>query len=228
MNSEDRFKRRVLRDDVVEFIIEAILSGELMPGERVVETKISRDLQVSQGAVREALRDLKARGFVESEPYKGSRVKVMSLADLQDYYKVRLELEPLAVKWAIEKDSLKIEELRSIVDGMYKGARFGDQLMILKNDVKFHKRIIDFAENEYLHRAWNSLANDYWIYMGVDAEIKKFPALIEQAEKHQLVVDAIAEGNLELVKMRLENHFLDLKSDHSIENNNLDESLESC
>ena len=202
MSNEEGLKRRVLRDDVVEYIIEEILRGDLQPGERVIETKISRDLQVSQGAVREALRGLKARGFVEAEPCKGSRVKIFLAEDFDEYCKIRLELEVFAVKWAIEKGSSNVEELSSIVDLMYERAKANDELLIRKADVKFHELLVDSARS-----AWDALANDYWIYIGVNAEIKNFPLLMEQADKHRLIVDAISEGDLDLVRERLQSHF---------------------
>ncbi|WP_031479970.1 GntR family transcriptional regulator [Maridesulfovibrio frigidus] len=207
MSNEEGLKRRVLRDDVVEYIIEEILRGDLKPGERVVETKVSRDLHVSQGAVREALRDLKARGFVEAEPYKGSRVKVFLAEDFEDYCKIRLELEVFAVQWAIEKDTSKVEELSAIVALMYERAKANDELLIRKADVKFHELLIDSAENKSLRIAWDALANDYWIYIGVNAEIKNFPLLMEQADKHRLIVEAISAGDLDLVRNSLESHF---------------------
>ncbi len=207
MSNEEGLKRRVLRDDVVEYIIEEILRGDLQPGERVIETKISRDLQVSQGAVREALRDLKARGFVEAEPYKGSRVKVFLAEDFADYCKVRLELEVFAVKWAIEKGTSNVDELSAIVDLMFERAKENDELLIRKADVKFHEMLINSAENKSLRGAWDALANDYWIYIGVNAEIKNAPLLIEQADKHRLIVEAISEGNLDLVREQLQSHF---------------------
>jgi DNA-binding GntR family transcriptional regulator len=78
--------RRVLRDEVADYLIDAILSGSFRPGEKIVETRISKELQVSQGAVREAIRDLIAQGFLETEPYKGTRVREFTPGELGDYY----------------------------------------------------------------------------------------------------------------------------------------------
>ena len=52
-------KRRVLRDDVAEYLVSAILRGDLAPGDKVVESKLAKELSISQGAVREAIRDRK-------------------------------------------------------------------------------------------------------------------------------------------------------------------------
>ena len=75
-NAEDRrIPRVVLSDRVKEYIVEAVLNGELKPGDRIVESSMARQLGVSQAPVREAIRDLVLLGFLESEPYKGTSVR---------------------------------------------------------------------------------------------------------------------------------------------------------
>src|SRR4029079_9865394 len=78
--------RVVLREQVKELILERILSGEYRPGERLVETRIAQELGTSQAPVREALRDLEVLRFVESEPFRGSRVRSMSVEELVEIY----------------------------------------------------------------------------------------------------------------------------------------------
>ena len=68
--------RTVLREQVKDVLLQRIASGELQPGERLVETRIAQELGTSQAPVREALRDLQLLRLVESEPFRGSRVRV--------------------------------------------------------------------------------------------------------------------------------------------------------
>ena len=73
-------------------------SGELQPGERLVETRIAQELGTSQAPVREALRDLELLRLVESEPFRGSRVRAFGEDELIEVYPVRASLEELAAR----------------------------------------------------------------------------------------------------------------------------------
>ena len=65
-------QRTVFREEIRSAIREAIFAGELHPGDKIIETFWARELGVSQGPVREAIRDLEAQGLVETVPFKGS------------------------------------------------------------------------------------------------------------------------------------------------------------
>ena len=77
--------------------MDAILSGELAPGERIVETRWARELGVSQSPIREAIRELELIGLVENIPYKGCIVRKLTSKDIVDTYKIRIALETMAV-----------------------------------------------------------------------------------------------------------------------------------
>ncbi|WP_320005879.1 GntR family transcriptional regulator [Maridesulfovibrio sp.] len=200
-------KRRVLRDDVVEHVVDCILSGYLKPGDKIVETRISRELQVSQGAVREAIRDLTARGFVETEPYKGSRVKVLSSGELYEYYAVRGELEPLALGWGFELHKIEINHLEESVEKMLSGIARRDLTAIGLADLEFHRTIVECSGNSSLVRSWEALANDYWIFTLAKKNFEDGMDLTAHANEHKLIVEAIGSGDIELMKGKLRDHF---------------------
>ncbi|WP_320170727.1 GntR family transcriptional regulator [Maridesulfovibrio sp.] len=212
MNNNAGIKRRVLRDDVVEHIVNCILTGNLKPGAKIVETRISRELNVSQGAVREAIRDLTAKGFVEAEPYKGSRVKVFSEKEMYDYIAVRREIEPIAVGWALQRNSIDVADLYSVVEIMKSGVAKRDIDVIRKSDIEFHRRIVRSSGNNSLIRAWEILSNDYWVYTLAERKIHLNSGLSDYAEKHEYIVAAIETGDIDLTKERLRQHFI-CKSD---------------
>ena len=70
--------RKVFREEIRTAIRDAIFAGTLKPGDRIIEIYWARELGVSQGPVREAIRDLEAQGLVETVPFKGSRVRTLS------------------------------------------------------------------------------------------------------------------------------------------------------
>ena len=200
-------KRRVLRDDVVEHVVNSILNGYLKPGDKIVETRISRELRVSQGAVREAIRDLTARGFVETEPYKGSRVKVLSSGELYEYYAVRGELEPLALGWGFELDKIDVDQLAESVEKMFSGVAKRDMSAIGLADLEFHRTIVECSGNGSLVRSWEALANDYWIFTLAKKNIEDGMDLTAHVNEHKQIVDAIESGDLEYMKEKLRDHF---------------------
>jgi len=92
--------RTVLREQVKDVLLQRIVSGELEPGDRLVETRIAQELGTSQAPVREALRDLELLRLVESEPFRGSRVRGFGEKELVEVYPVRASLEELAARLA--------------------------------------------------------------------------------------------------------------------------------
>ncbi|HBY95342.1 MAG TPA: GntR family transcriptional regulator, partial [Chloroflexi bacterium] len=92
--------RRVLREEIKERLMDAILRGSYQPGDRIVETRIAQDFGVSQAPVREAIRDLELMGFVESTPFKGASVRALNRAELGEVYPVRAALEAVAARLA--------------------------------------------------------------------------------------------------------------------------------
>ena len=85
--------RIVLRDQVKAILLERILSGDYVPGDRLVETRIAQELGTSQAPVREALRELELLRFLESAPFRGTWVREVSDAELIEVFPIRAALE---------------------------------------------------------------------------------------------------------------------------------------
>jgi DNA-binding GntR family transcriptional regulator len=118
--------RTVLREQVKDILLQRIASGELKPGERLVETRIAQELGTSQAPVREALRDLQLLRLVESEPFRGSRVRVFGEEELIDVYPVRAALEELAARLAAEKLGGDVSVLEAELEAMKDAVRRDD------------------------------------------------------------------------------------------------------
>ena len=116
-------ERRVFREEIREKLIEDILYGRLAPGARIVETRIAQQLGVSQGPVREALRDLELLGFVVSSPFRGTQVRQISTDDLLEIYPIRAALEGVAARGAALKlDAGMFEQLEEMLINMRSAA----------------------------------------------------------------------------------------------------------
>src|SRR5262245_32026138 len=100
------------KDIVVEVIREAILSGELEPGARLMKDDLTERLQVSSTPVREALRQLETEGILQSSPNRGVRVAEVDLRAVSEIYLIRADLEALATRQAAP--NLRPAELRRL------------------------------------------------------------------------------------------------------------------
>ncbi|WP_033455106.1 GntR family transcriptional regulator, partial [Bordetella bronchiseptica] len=87
---------------VVDTLRQGILSGRLVPGQRLVEADLTRQLGVSRGPVRESFRRLSAEGLVESIPNQTTMVRRYSKAEMLELFEIRAELEALAARRAAE------------------------------------------------------------------------------------------------------------------------------
>lgn len=152
-----RATRLLLREHVKETILERILTGVYEPGERLVETRLAREFETSQVPVREALRELEVLRFVESEPFRGARVRAVSRAELVEIFPVRSAIEEVAVRLATAQLDGDVEELERHLGGMEKAAADGDRHEQVLSDVEFHRTIVDASGNSILGDVWLSL-----------------------------------------------------------------------
>ena len=95
--------RKTLREQVAEILRKKILNGDIQSGERIVEADLARELQMSRGPVREALRQIEEEGLVVYEPHKGCVVKTMTYDEMQEAYLIRSTLEILCVPESFQK-----------------------------------------------------------------------------------------------------------------------------
>ena len=150
--------RKTLREQVVEILRHKILSGEIKPGERIIEAKVAEELKVSRGPLREALRQIEEEGLVVYEAQKGCVVKTMTYEEMQETYLIQSTLEKLAVQMCggeISKE--QDEEMQKLVLSMEKAANQKNLYEVIEFDEQFHECIVKTAHSEKLHRIWKIL-----------------------------------------------------------------------
>ena len=131
-----------LRDVVFNTLRQAILRGELKPGERLMEIALSQRLGVSRTPVREAIRMLEQEGLVIMIPRKGAQVAEISEKDLKDVLEVRLGLEELAVRIACQRiTEEELEELEQAMKEFEEAMKRDDLGALAAADVKVHEVI---------------------------------------------------------------------------------------
>jgi DNA-binding GntR family transcriptional regulator len=205
-------QRDSMAERVKQDLLRRITSGELQPGARLVELHIARELNTSQGPVREALCELEGLELVVTEPYKGSRVREVTPQDIREAYIVRATLEELAGQLAAPHFQSDVDDLRKVATKILSAARKKDIAAYARHDILFHRSIVEGAENRILLRSWNSLAFEVrlqlWLARGnVD--------LLTAQEAHWKIIDALEAGYGNLAGELLRKHIYNLPANAS-------------
>jgi DNA-binding GntR family transcriptional regulator len=195
--------RVVLREQVKELVLERILDGSYQPGERLVETRIAQELGTSQAPVREALRDLELLRFVESEPFRGARVRAVSDGELAEIYPVRAAIEEVAAREAAVRLDGAVEALEAELAAMHAAADASDLHALAEHDTAFHRLIVEASTNGILLDVWNSLRIETWT--AVTALRAKIDGH-EIAELHRPVLDALRDRDPKRAGLALRLH----------------------
>jgi DNA-binding GntR family transcriptional regulator len=195
--------RTVLREQVKGLLLERILNGEYLPGDRLVDTRIAQELGTSQAPVREALRDLEILRFVESEPFRGARVREVSPVELGEIYPVRAALEELAAREAAVRLEGRLADLERELDAMRRAADDADLRRLVEHDVTFHRLIVEAAGNRMLLDVWTSLRVEA---RTVITALKTRIDHHEIADTHEPVLAALAERNPEKAGLAMRRH----------------------
>lgn len=202
-------KRRTFREDVKEHLIDAILTGELTPGERIVETHLARELNVSQGPVREALRDLEFLGFIHTKPFRGTYVRRISYEEILQIYPIRAAIEGVAAHAAASKnDPSLLENLRTYYGQMQAASEAGDRHAQAEANIRFHRAIVEASGNPLLYTIWDSLRLATTTFMSAILTHRDLPEL---ASRHLPLLNALELGNPEMAERAARWHIEELR-----------------
>ena len=177
-----------LRDVVFNTLRQAILRGELKPGERLMEIQLANKLGVSRTPIREAIRKLELEGLVLMIPRKGAEVADITEKSLRDVLEVRKALEELAVQLACEKITQEeLEELEKAGENFKKVLnRSKDITEVAEADGRFHDVIYMATDNQKLIHLLNKLREQMYRYR---VEYLKNPDVHEQlTQEHEEIV----------------------------------------
>lgn len=183
------------RDQVVASIKEAILSGKLHPGDTIVESRVAHQLGAGIPLVREALIELEHQGYVQKIPYKGTTVTRLERSSVEQIFRLRVELETLAVKWA--KDSVTVEdiaELRDITAQMRSAAEALDLDLFYEKDLAFHRKLWAMSGNDYLFDCLERLVVPLFAFF-VIRNRRARDSYLESAATHEEIVDSLQRLN---------------------------------
>jgi len=195
--------RDSMAERVKQDLLRRIMSGELPPGERLVELQIAKKLNTSQGPVREALCELEGLELVVTEPYKGTRVRELTAQDIREAYMVRAVLEELAGQLAAVHFTGSVTALKKAATAILEAARGKDIATYARHDMHFHRLIVQGASNRILLRTWNSLAFEVRLHMWLT---KGNIDLTVVQEAHWKIIEALEQGKGEQAGKLLRMH----------------------
>ncbi len=144
----DLSKYGPLRVDITLLLRDAIIQGELQPGERLVEPELAEKLGVSRTPVREALLKLESEGFLQVLPRKGALVAPYSIKEVNEMYEVLIALEPLTAQKATEQLNDEYVDEITVLEKKFEEAK--DQLKKIEANTEFHQFYIRNCGNSLL------------------------------------------------------------------------------
>ena len=196
--------RVTISEQIKEQLMEDIFHHKYKPGDKMVESALAKEFNVSQTSIREALRSLIAMGFLESEPFKGITVKKLSRQDLIEVYTVRGALESLAATLAAERITKEeIAELESINEEMIRASEEGNIPKRIKLNISFHETLIRASGNKLILKLYEYLQFGSWSMMTGTLSAMN-PEMI--AKRHRPVIDAIKSRDPERIERAMKEH----------------------
>jgi len=186
-----------LRDVVFKKLRKAILTGELKPGERLMEIHLAEKLGVSRTPIREAIRKLELEGLVVMAPRKGAEVAEITEKSLKDVLEVRRALDVFSTELACERITEKGKKaLWKACLNFEEAMRGGELQVIARKDEILHNIIVEATGNARLEQIVNNLSEQMFRYrFEYIKDTGRYDAIMEE---HRKLYDAILKGDKEL------------------------------
>lgn len=206
MKKQELITSKTLVAQAVDLIENLILNGEIKTGARLREHELESMIGISRTPIREALRELVARGLVENVPRKGCFVKTFSIREISDVVEIRVALEGLAVRLAHRRGTPEgFAELGEILKSMRTALEKKNTKAFINAHENFHAKLISLSENEWLVRELHNLRKvTRWHRYYFQYNEKNFSYSLASHElQYKLLIDPLADEN-ELVKVDTE------------------------
>lgn len=200
-----------LRHVVTEQIRQAILDGQIKPGEWLRQERLAQEFGVSQMPIREALKELAAEGLVEHIPYRGVRVVEFTAEDVEDLYAQRCFLEARAARAAASRISEEtVAQLRELVAQMRSHLADEDLPLYRELNRQFHQLIAQASGRQYLIRTlnqlWANFPNMLWANFPQTARSSNPERTPQDVLQHEAIVEALARHDEEAAERLMREH----------------------
>ena len=188
-----------LRDVVFNTLRQAILTGELSPGERLMEIHLANRLGVSRTPIREAIRKLELEGLVTMIPRRGAEVAQITEKSMNDVLEVRSAMDALCVELACDRITVaELERLHAACEEFEKAVKRKDVKEIAQADVALHDIIAEATGNARLIQLISNLSQQMYRYRF--EYIKDFSQQDRAGEEHRIIYESIVKKDKETAK----------------------------
>ncbi|HET8987376.1 MAG TPA: GntR family transcriptional regulator [Humibacillus sp.] len=186
-----------------------ILSGALVPGERLVEEQLTQRFQISRAPLREALRLLMEQGLVEHLPRRGARVKTYSDRDFDELFAVRNALERFALTQTGGHglEGRDLTGVESALETLRGAAQRSDRLAASNAHRAFHLALVALAGNRQLLVTYEPIIVKLQLYMAANLRREADTSSpIEGVRRHERLLDALLQGDPVRIGDELDRH----------------------
>lgn len=204
----NNFKNKSLKHQIADEIRQNIFQGKLNPGDKITETKISKELEVSRGPVREAIQLLVMEGLLVSITFKETRVSNVTTEEVTELLlPMRIQMESFALRKAYPQwNETHFEQLEKNLEYMKRAAAYHDLPLFNELDIQFHEFIINSSNMSSVMHLWKGIVNRirlHFLYQNsLNFELEKF------CEDHRYLLDTFKKGDLEDSIQSLKNHII--------------------
>ena len=188
-------------------IREEILEGKLLPGAQLVEMRLSAELGVSRGPVREALQHLLQEGLLWNDRNRGVFVKQFNAEDITDVYFIRELIETAAASLLVRSNRQRLRTVRAALDDMLKVEESGIWRNIVEADLRFHAAIVSAAGSVRLNRIFETLQAETRMCLNRLAPF--YPDRRDVLSEHVEIFEALEAGASTQVVSLLRRHMRD-------------------
>jgi DNA-binding GntR family transcriptional regulator len=193
--------------EVVKKLRREILIGNIKPGERILEQEISAKMRTSRGPVRDALIQLEHEGLVVREPNHSAVVASMSIDDVEEVCSLRLSLEFLALRYAMDRTQEEdYQRLFAAVDALHEALQKDFSLQqAVDLDLHFHEELVKSSRHNRVISMWQSIRPQIWflVFSRNAFAIENFE---ESVRSHRQLVEDIRARNVESARRNLQDH----------------------
>lgn len=215
---QEYFKKN-LSDIVIEYVTKKILMGEYKEGERILESKIAEELDISRAPVREGIVELQNQGLLKYVPRKGNFITKMTSDDVREVFDIRLLLENDIIEMLINENKLSKSDfnlLTQIVDEMVDIAKSDKSISermlgINEKDMEFHKLLWNRSDSKRRVKILTDLFYQLKLAMIIDTELTG--DLEITASDHYDIIRYLESGEIEECKKALKNHIITYSKD---------------
>lgn len=160
--------RETLREQLVTTLRQAVMSGRIGPGERLIESQLAAQMGVSRGPLREAIFQLVEEGLLEQIPYRGTMVRTLHLKDLAEIYSFRTLIETFAFEAVWEKrDEAFFAELDRRHRALGEAIDQGDPEAAVTRELDLHGLVYEASDHQILLDTWEMLRRRLNVYFSL-------------------------------------------------------------